>query len=861
MDDRLRRTPPKMRARRRAWRVVMSALAGGGLTAAATLVGPLAGTAEAASAWTPVTSTTEAPVTSASTTSSATARTPHEASRETEWEAESTSTTVSTTTKVTTPTVTTTPAPTVVQQRRQKPTGGEATAHEGATSGKVSGATNAEEESAANGNVAEAPQIVAAQLGGLEAELAGTAVTSQALSFYRIPLFLLPIYQAAAVQYGVPWQILAAINEIETDYGNDLSVSTAGAIGWMQFMPSTWLQYGVDALDAGYADPYNPVDAVFAAARYLKAAGAARNLSSAIFSYNHSEAYVQSVLLRAKLISDYPGGVIATLTGLTDGRLPVTGDDVHWSEPVEAATPAGKASATSATPAGAAAEATATATAVAPATAAAAATSTTSSGPELADVMTTPKADVVAVQDGRVIGLGVSRKLGSYLILRDVYGDVFTYAGLGKVASTYVPAREPRTATATGSEEGSTGATGATGSTGATGATGSTGSSGATGGTGATGSTGATGVTGIEEELPVTIAAKEPSAPATAAAHPSTQAAADAAAIARAAQAELAEVTPVGTAKLFSLAPILAATTATEKPATPSKRERLRIGSLVSQGTVLGRVLVPKGAKDGHLRFAIQPADDPTTINPSSVLAGWKDLGTALHPQGAEAETELVGATAAGVFLQSKASLERAVLSDPGIAISSCSRHEVASGAIDRRALAVLSFLSRSGLKPTVGTLACDGAYAQRGYVSSDHLGDALAITAINGVPIEGNQGAGSITDTTIRALLTLQGEYAPHEIVSLMRYPGSPTTHASSDHGRYVEITFLPPVKRSATSAAVGAKAAHSAGAKGKPAVSPLAVGTALSSAQWDQLISRIGTLPKPNLKTKPSSSAIPDR
>ena len=49
---------------------------------------------------------------------------------------------------------------------------------------------------------------------------------TQALAFYRIPLFLLPIYKAAAVQYGVPWQILAAINEIETDYGTDLSVST-----------------------------------------------------------------------------------------------------------------------------------------------------------------------------------------------------------------------------------------------------------------------------------------------------------------------------------------------------------------------------------------------------------------------------------------------------------------------------------------------------------------------------------------------------------------------------------------------------------------------------------------------------------
>ena len=111
--------------------------------------------------------------------------------------------------------------------------------------------------SAAGGpnNVAPPPQLVAGAGRRAGGELASSAASAQALAFYRIPLFLLPIYQAAAVQYGVPWQILAAINEIETDYGTDQSVSTAGAVGWMQFMPATWLQYGVDALNAGYADP------------------------------------------------------------------------------------------------------------------------------------------------------------------------------------------------------------------------------------------------------------------------------------------------------------------------------------------------------------------------------------------------------------------------------------------------------------------------------------------------------------------------------------------------------------------------------------------------------------------------------
>ena len=113
---------------------------------------------------------------------------------------------------------------------------------------------------------------------------------------FRIPPFLLPIYQAAGIEYGVRWEVLAAINEIETDYGRNLNVSTAGAVGWMQFMPSTWKRYGVDANHDGRKDPYNPVDAIFAAARYLKAAGADQDVRGAVFAYNHADWYVDSVL-------------------------------------------------------------------------------------------------------------------------------------------------------------------------------------------------------------------------------------------------------------------------------------------------------------------------------------------------------------------------------------------------------------------------------------------------------------------------------------------------------------------------------------------------------------------------------------
>jgi len=78
--------------------------------------------------------------------------------------------------------------------------------------------------------------------------------------------------------------------------------SSAGDVGWMQFMPDTWLRWGVDADGDGTADPWNATDAVFSAARYLAAAGAGTDLRRAIFAYNHADWYVDDVL---RLASSY----------------------------------------------------------------------------------------------------------------------------------------------------------------------------------------------------------------------------------------------------------------------------------------------------------------------------------------------------------------------------------------------------------------------------------------------------------------------------------------------------------------------------------------------------------------------------
>ena len=286
----------------------------------------------------------------------------------------------------------------------------------------------------------------------------------------------------------------------------------------------------------------------------------------------------------------------------------------------------------------------------------------------------------------------------------------------------------------------------------------------------------------------------------------------------------------------------------------------LRAGAVVSQGTVLGRVRTPAHARHGHLRFAIRPGGDQSTIDPRPILQNWAQLGAALHPQGVTGDTNLLGATASGVFLMSKDELERTVLSDPGIDIYACGRQDIASGTIDKRVLAVLAFLSRIGLKPTVTALRCGHSeMTVSGLVSEHYTGDAVDISAINATPIADHQGAGTITDLTIRALLTLQGEFVPHQIISLMQYPGAPNTLAMAEHWNHVHVGFRPVAADLALTPATAAKAAHSAGT-GKAAPAPIVLPSDLSSTQWNQLVTRIGALPAPKVAAKPSSAAIKD-
>jgi hypothetical protein len=123
---------------------------------------------------------------------------------------------------------------------------------------------------------------------------------------------LFTLWQRDGTLYGVPWQVLAAINKIESNFGTNMGPSSAGAIGWMQFMPSTWERWGVDADGDGIANPWSPEDAIAAAARYLAASGGGSDISRAVFSYNHAQWYVDEVLQLAQSFGT--GGLDATFT-------------------------------------------------------------------------------------------------------------------------------------------------------------------------------------------------------------------------------------------------------------------------------------------------------------------------------------------------------------------------------------------------------------------------------------------------------------------------------------------------------------------------------------------------------------------
>lgn len=707
----------------------------------------------------------------------------------------------------------------------------EAAAQAGGTTGGDAGATGGNDGGIPGGEIPAPPT---------------SAVPNFFIDQFQIPPFLLPIYQAAGIQYGIRWEILAAINEIETNYGRNLSISTAGALGWMQFMPPTWKTYGVDANGDGKADPFNPVDAIFAAANYLKAAGSDTDIRKAIFAYNHADWYVNSVLARARVISGLPADVVGSLTGLTQGVFPVEGDEATYPGDTTGDETSGTDEA---------------------------ATSETASSPDDAqkrsiEIQAPSGSDVVAVQDGTVTKIGESERLGKFIELRDVYGNRYTYGHLASIAKAYPAAAEDKTSDPKAEDA-------------------------APAKLPAPSEPATAGTQSASDASPSTTDAKAETKPAPTDGPVATD-------VPAAADVEF------GKERLFAN-PDRPGAQQADGPVAEPKADEAKVedgvtmkplvrGARVVSGTKLGTVAKLAGRKQqaaasdaeadaadettpldpnaavtdaldpnaasaavtnanvdpnsepGAMTFEIRPAGKGTPrIDPTPILEGWKLLQTTSTYR-AKGNSALFGgagslnASAGQVLLMSKEQLQRRVLADDQIEIYPRGIEQIRAGMIDRRILATLAFLSASGHKLSVSSLARPGAITTSGNVSEHDSGNAVDIASVDGQVISpSTQGKGTITEETIRLLLQLQGTSKPHQIISLMTpsdFGGADNILSLPDHGDHIHVGFRSEDSNDPT---LGRQLA-----------------SVLKPGQWDDLMTRLSKIENPKVASKPSKYAL---
>ena len=433
---------------------------------------------------------------------------------------------------------------------------------------------------------------------------------------------------------------------------------------------------------------------------------------------------------------------------------------------------------------------------------------------------------MIAVQDGKIIKMGRTDRLGKFIQLRDVYGNTYTYAHLKKLSMAY-PVPKEKTVSKTQ----------------------------------------------VKKELHLAAPAKDPkpTAPASAGTQVKDKAPAAAPAAAGSATATLDGAAPEvrkerlfanpsrpgaydagGQEQLLNAGSVIPGYTTFKSYFTGIyglKRDdvvlrKLQPGSKVIAGTILGRIGRTEQKMAPHMLFEVRPAGrGAPRIDPKPILDGWKLLeSTAIYRAagknpfwGPDSKNPSIGQ----ILLMSKEALQHRVLTDPSIKVYDCGRRDIQAGGIDRRVLATLEFLAASGLKPTVSALHCGHSYlTTSGNVSEHSSGNAVDIAAINGIPILGHQGPGSITDITIRRLLTLQGTMKPHQIISLMTFDGADNTLSLPDHNDHIHVGFQPLF-------GTNPKLGHQ-------------LNSALKPSQWVKLIDRLGKIDNPTVPIKPSKYAL---
>lgn len=618
--------------------------------------------------------------------------------------------------------------------------------------------------------------------------LPGTPIPNVSLGSWDVPPFLLPIYQAAGSAYGVPWTVLAAINKIETNDGRNLAVSTAGAVGWMQFMPSTWAMYGLDASGDGIANPNDPKDAIFAAARYLAAAGAGHDVRRAVFAYNHAGWYVDEVMREAQRISSFPPAIVDSMAALTRGRVPVIGPvDVHHpSFSKRGVVVSGNAG-----------------------------------------------APVVSAVDGKVVAIGHSAGRGNYVIVQDAFGNRFSYAHLGRLSALYPVGKDERLSPAEIRRQ-----VGLASSTAA-----STPSSAVP-----PAARSARSARSARKPFRGTSAGRRVRRSATeprrthARAHARARSrATDLQQIAGWLESRLLDAptpTPSGEPNglvsfvqasqadngLVSFIPPSRAGAGPARPgrkatsaATPAPRHErdaavalrllgmrpseasfvpLKRGSRVVAGTLLGRLgNDPRLGAKPSMYFLVRPAGElGKPLDPAPILRGWALLRRDVS-QRQTARAVAVGERAhrfslGADLMLSKERLTRRVLGDRRVEIYPCGRRDIATGQIDSRVLSSLEFLADSGLHPTVTGLKCGFERPAR-HPSERSIGAAVDIAAINGQPIGTDQGSRSLAGRAVDRLRRLQGTLKPDRIVSLKAVHGADNSVGQRDHADHISVGF----------------------------------------------------------------------
>jgi hypothetical protein len=506
-------------------------------------------------------------------------------------------------------------------------------------------------------------------------------------------------------------------------------------------------------------------------------------------------------MLRAELLSGEPSALVDSVTELAEGDFPI---QLRYHASYGPASSSRSAGAANGSPAKTGAAG------IAPAPAAVGAATAASQRTPGEKIFASSDAAVVAAQDGTVIAIGRSRGLGRYVVLRNAFGDRFTYGNLASVSAWYPTPKPPRRSAAL-----------------------------------------------LSAAAPAALApGPHPTAPASAGAQSSRTELSGklfrGALTSTTSSPAPAPVVPTinlrsrpSAVTLFTPLVVLErATRATLTRAArhsllaryftgafglhPSQLElrRMTVGSHVLAGTILGRLARTKGAHRAHLIFELRPAGrGEAPVDPRPFLDAWSQLETLeLHRDSFNSPfygPNLHATSVGTVLVSSQVDIERIVLQDTHVTLPACERAAIVAGNVDRRVLAALEVLVIHGISPTVnGSWCASGAHRQASPAILK-TGDAIALSALAGRP------SGPLASVAIKALDALHGASRPR--LSERTVPGQ-------------LVISYPPTQ---SARALAAAASYTAG-------------YALSAARWAQLDTRLQQIAEPRVPTAVSAEAL---